>query len=75
MTLLESILMRWPRAWAAYVRWNFCKGQYADGTAKPEGPLFRAFAWAFHLECSCCSALRGLIAGAALGAGVTLCLT
>jgi hypothetical protein len=74
MTLLESILMRFPRLWAAYVRWNFCKGQYADGTPKPESALFRAFARAFHLECSCCSALRGILFGLLVGAGVTFCL-
>jgi hypothetical protein len=74
MTWIEAVLRRFPRLWAFYVKWNFCKGQLADGTAKPDSRLFRAFAWAFHLECSCCSALRGLIFGALLGAGVTLWL-
>jgi hypothetical protein len=74
MILLEAILRRCPRLWAAYVRWNFCKGQYADGTPKPDSALFRAFAWTFHLECSCCSALRGILFGLAAGVGVTLCL-
>ena len=67
MEILESWLAARPRLWRAWCWANPCKGEYADGTAKPEGPLFRLFHKVFHLQCSCCSAIRGLAAGFALG--------
>lgn len=70
MVVLESVLARFPRVWAAYLKWNFCKGELADGSEKPEGPFFRAFAKIFYLECSCCAAVRGILAGLVLGLAV-----
>ena len=67
METFELFLERFPRLRAFYYKWNFCKGSYADGTPKPHTLFSRAFQKIFYLECSCCSAIRGLIAGFVLG--------
>ena len=72
MEAFESWLERRPRLWALWLRHNFCKGVLADGSPKPESRLFAAFSRAFHLECPCCAALRGIIAGLALGLAIGL---
>ena len=77
MEILEAVLVRFPKVWAKYLKWNFCKAELADGSAKPESRAFRLFRTIFYLECSCCAAVRGLLAGFALGfaLGVLSCLT
>ena len=77
MEILEDRLSRHRLLWSLYLAFNFCKPEYADGTAKVDGPLFRLFKRVFYLECSCCAAVRGLLAGFLLGlaAGVLICLT
>ena len=76
MEVLEAVLARFPRLWARYLKWNFCKAELADGAAKPESRAFWLFRKIFYLECSCCAAVRGIVAGFALGfaAGVLTCL-
>jgi hypothetical protein len=66
MELLEEWVKKRPRLWRAYVYVNFCKSEYADGTLKDATLLFRLFSRVFYLECSCCSAIRGLLIGALL---------
>jgi hypothetical protein len=66
MDIFESILKKFPSLWAFYLKWNFCKGELADGTTKPDTLLFRIFKAVFYLDCSCCAALRGIIFGVAL---------
>ena len=75
MDWLEAKIQRRPRLWALYLRLNFCKGQLADGSPKPESTLFRAFSRIFYLDCSCCAALRGLAFGFVLGVAACLILT
>jgi hypothetical protein len=75
MDRLEGWLSKSPRLWAVYVRLNFCKAQYADGTPKKDGIMFRIFSKVFYLDCSCCAALRGLLAGFAMGVFACLMLT
>jgi hypothetical protein len=72
MIELEDWLEKRPRLWSLYVRFNFCKGAYADGTPKKDGLLFRIFSKIFYLDCSCCAASRGLLIGFA--SGVAICL-
>jgi hypothetical protein len=67
MEIFESLLRRAPRLWALYLRLNPCKAELADGSPKPPGRLYDAFYRVFYLDCSCCSALRGLLAGFLLG--------
>jgi hypothetical protein len=67
MDWLENRLQRFPRLWRLYMALNFCKNQYADGTLKTDGPVFRLFARVFYLNCSCCAALRGILAGLIIG--------
>ena len=76
MEILEAVLVRFPKVWAKYLKWNFCKAELADGSAKPESWAFWLFKKIFYLECSCCSAVRGILAGLALGyaLGVLTCL-
>jgi hypothetical protein len=76
MEILESVLVRFPRIWAAYLTWNFCKGELADGSPKPESLAFMAFRKIFYLDCACCAAVRGILAGLVLGFafGVLACL-
>jgi hypothetical protein len=65
--VLEAALARRPALWRIWCAVNFCKAEFADGTAKEDGPAFRLFRRIFHLECSCCSALRGILAGLLVG--------
>jgi hypothetical protein len=67
MEIFEAVLQRFPRLWAVYVRWNFCKGSYADGTPKPNSRLFNFFYRLLYMECGCCAAFRGTLLGLALG--------
>jgi hypothetical protein len=67
MERFEAWLIKHPRLWSLYVRWNFCKPEYADGTLKEDTLFFKVFRKVFYLECSCCSALRGLLVGFILG--------
>ncbi|MDR1314789.1 MAG: hypothetical protein LBQ12_14150 [Deltaproteobacteria bacterium] len=75
MEVFEGVLkLSSRRLWAFYVRWNFCKPEFADGSPKPESRLFNAFYHAFYLKCPCCAALRGLLAGFVFGAGLSCIL-
>ena len=67
MDMLESVLQKLPRLWAFYLKWNFCKAHLADGSRKPDTIFSRIFERVFYLECSCCSALRGIVFGFVLG--------
>jgi hypothetical protein len=67
MELIESRLEKHPGLWRIYMVLNFCKSQYADGTVKTDGPLFRLFSRIFYLQCSCCAACRGILAGLIAG--------
>jgi hypothetical protein len=67
MKLFEQILQNFPKLWAFYMKWNFCKASYADGTPKPETLFFRVFKWVFYLDCACCAAVRGFLVGFIVG--------
>jgi hypothetical protein len=67
MEIFEAWLAKSPTLFRIYVALNFCKAEYADGTPKKEGVLFKLFSKLFYLQCSCCSALRGLLFGFILG--------
>jgi hypothetical protein len=67
MEKLEAWIERYPRLWRAYVYLNFCKNAYADGLPKPDSRLFKLFYKIFYLDCSCCSAIRGLVFGTLFG--------
>jgi len=68
MEIFEDVLSKhFPKLYKVYMKYNFCKGEYADGTAKPESKAFNIFSRVFYLECSCCAVFRGMMAGAVLG--------
>ena len=67
MEAFEDWLRRRPALWRAYVALNFCKGEYADGTPKEQSKAFNALYAVFRMECGCCAALRGFLAGALIG--------
>lgn len=62
---------RYPRIYARYLDYNFCKGYTIDGSEKPMSSAYRLFYKIFYLDCACCSALRGLIIGFILGVMVS----
>jgi hypothetical protein len=74
MEAFEGWLERRKNLWRLYVRLNFCKGAYADGSPKPPSRLFDFFHAALYMDCGCCAALRGLLLGllAGLLAGLAL---
>jgi len=66
--IFEDILSNhFPKLYKSYMKYNFCKGEYADGTTKPDSKIFNLFSKIFYLECSCCAAIRGLVVGGILG--------
>lgn len=67
MEVFEDILGKFPRLYKTYLKYNFCKGEYADGSAKPDTKLFTLFYKIFYLDCSCCAAIRGLFIGGIFG--------
>jgi hypothetical protein len=71
MELIESRLEKHPGLWRVYLALNLCKSRYADGTVKEDGRLFRLFDRVFYLNCSCCAAVRGILAGLIAGFGLS----
>jgi hypothetical protein len=67
MDALESVLIKYPRLWAKYIKWNFCKADLADGTSKKDSWLFDLYYKVFYLDCACCAALRGILFGLVVG--------
>jgi hypothetical protein len=67
MEVFEDILKRFPKLYGPYMKYNFCKLHYADGTEKPESKLYNAFYYTFYMECPCCATIRGLLAGTIFG--------
>jgi hypothetical protein len=71
MEIMEDRLRRFSlRLWSLYLRFNFCKDSFADGSPKPPSRLFDAYYAVFYLKCPCCAAARGMLAGLLLGFGL-----
>lgn len=67
MEVFEDVLKRFPRLYKIYLKYNFCKSEYADGTEKPDTKMYVLFYKIFYLDCSCCAAVRGLLIGSIIG--------
>lgn len=67
MEQFEAWLEGKPRLWAWYLKYNFCKGFYADGTEKPDSRIYNLLNKIFYFECPCCSCLRSILFGLIVG--------